>query len=863
MEQRWEPRVLSLNGNCWQLLECYDDEWEHRRVYDKDFPIEYWRNAKVPSCVHLNLLEAGEIEDPYFELNSKNCEWIAGRTWVYARDFLVDPMYKGARIRLLFKGIDYKAHFYVNGIYLGSTGGMFSPSVFEIQGLIDYDGSNRVCVVIEKPPILCGQMGRSSTVYARKPRVNYHWDFAAKLVTMGIWRDVELIITGDVFVEDLWIRTYLMNEERALVKTECVFDSKKSENYKVCITIKMDGQTVCEKELAVWMIEGINQVSETLVIDNPRLWWPNGSGEASVYVAEVKVYEMGTNKVVDEYGETFGIRTISFVTNENAPESSLPYTAIVNGKRVFIRGWNWVPIDLMHGRQNSEKYKTLIELAKQANINLLRIWGGGLIETEEFYDLCDRNGIMIWQEFPLSGSALDSVPPQDSEFVTGFVKEAELIIKEKRNHPALVIWCGGNELTRRVEDVQFPLSTEEHALLRALKATIDRMDPGRYFLPTSPSGNCFSSDASTWPDGEVGHDVHGSWYYLGIEKHYDRYNTGKALFHSEFGAPGATRMASLRKFVSESNIWPASRDNPIWVHHGNWWVNNDRVNEVFGPVDNIRDFIYASQYLQAEGLRYPMEEYSRNRWYCSGIIPWQFNEPWPNTSCTSVVDWYCEPKMAYYVGRNVYSPIHVSLRYGSLIMSRVEDAPATIWLTNELDEGAHVNVRLRIVDIFDTPVYEKDWQMEVLPLCAQEVATLPSLEGKVKDLFIVQLEISACDGVLESENTYFFGTGEFPLRSMMTADKVELEVVDVETTTDNGRRIHDIAIRNNGCVYALMVNGPSNLGPNAYGFYQKNFIHIPPRETRNIRLITKEGDIFDGAVVFEGWNTNPVECKLF
>jgi beta-mannosidase len=333
-----------------------------------------------------------------------------------------------------------------------------------------------------------------------------------------------------------------------------------------------------------------------LEVDEPELWWPNGFGEQRLYRAG---------------GFEVGFRTIELDG----------YRLSVNGVRLPIRGWNWVPIDVLYGVPRPEKLERLLTHAQRANVNLLRIWGGGVIESEEFYALCDRLGLLVWQEFSQSSSGLESVPSDDPGFVATLAADAREIVPRLRRHPSLAIWCGGNELD----------ADDSHPALAALRGVVEELDPGRAWLPTSPLGE---------------DDVHGPWEHQGLRTHYECYDNGTALLHSEFGVEGMTNRRALEQLIAPEHRWPADRSNPVYEHLGAWWNNASLVQDAFGcRIDDVETMRRASQWLQYDGLRYAVEAAIRRG---AGVIPWQFNEPFPNAWCTCAVDWHGEPKPAYY-----------------------------------------------------------------------------------------------------------------------------------------------------------------------------------------------------------------------
>jgi beta-mannosidase len=306
---------------------------------------------------------------------------------------------------------------------------------------------------------------------------------------------------------------------------------------------------------------------------------------------------------------------------------------VVNGERIFMRGWNWVPIDVLYGVPRPEKLERLLRLAARANVNVLRVWGGGVIESEEFYSWCDRLGILVWQEFSQSSSGFESTPSDDPAFVYTLGSDARSIVPSRAHHPSLLAWCGGNELAWPDGE---PID-ERSPAIAALRDAVRELDPERVWLPTSPMG-----PQGTW-------DMHGPWEHQGLRSHNEHYDSRRCLIHSEFGVEGMTNRAALDALVEPEHRWPADRSNPVYEHLGAWWNNAALVQEAFGGrIEDVETMRRASQWLQYDGLRYAVEATLRRAWRASGVLPWQFNESFPNAWCTSAVDWWGNPKPAYF-----------------------------------------------------------------------------------------------------------------------------------------------------------------------------------------------------------------------
>lgn len=672
------PSTLSLNGNGWIFKGFVGEDWLLRGSHLPETRDQRgWLPATVPSSVQHDLWQAGEIPDPYFERNSLQIEWTADRTWVYKRAFR--PAQQNARARLKFHGVDYHARFFLNGESLGEHHSMYTPALFEVTNLLKWDTDNHLAVVIDPAPAEQPQIGYTSKVRTHKSRMGYWWDFCPRFVHQGIWSGAELLVTGPAAIEDVWVRPELEpGYASARLHTSVELSVLQPTTVRVEINIRSEGCPTTQASAVHRLEPGRTRLPFELRLDDPCLWWPNGMGPQPLYEAEVIVHEVnGQGKVLsDSRAVRFGVREVRLLPNEGASPDALPYTLAVKGQRVYLRGWNWVPMDALFGVERPAKLRHLLELAKAANVNLLRVWGGGLIEKESFYDLCDRLGILVWQEFIQSSSGIDNNAPTDPDFIAWMAEEARQIVPLRRNHPSLAIFCGGNEL---MDAPERPL-TDAHPMLAALKQVVNEEAPDCLWLPTSSSGKVFSNSLEHVKNDPASlHDVHGPWEYQGLEAQYTLYNQTTSLLHSEFGAEGLTNRAALDAVISPERQLPITLDNPVWFHLSAWWVKAPQWETFFGNLPDVASTLRATQFTQFEGVRYAIEANRRRAFHNSGSIPWQFNEPYPNPACTSAVDYYGEPKPIYYGVKNAYAPAAVSARYPTLAWAGRESFEAQLW----------------------------------------------------------------------------------------------------------------------------------------------------------------------------------------
>jgi beta-mannosidase len=721
--------LIRLDGDDWQLRSCLGDEWQWHVGPNKAWDAPGWLRARVPGSVVDDLVRAGEAPSPYHERDSRLAEWAAERNWVYRRRFTA----AAGESTLRFEGVDYACTVLVDGRELARHESMFAP--FDVDVSEFADGSEHLlAVVVDPAPESEPQVGRTSRVRVHKPRMNYGWDFCPRLVHQGIWRSLSLC----------------------------------------------DGSPEAFPHVRLEDGAGIVEVNGEVVlrVEEPRLWWPNGLGEQHLYPVEVDGRELQV-----------GFRTVELVATE---PGALAYSFVVNGRPMYAKGWNWCPLDPSYGVPRPEKLERMLSLAARANVNLLRVWGGGLIETTEFYEACDRLGLLVWQEFVQSSSGVESVPAQDEEFVAYMAEEARAVVPRKRRHPSLALWCGGNELATHEDGRDDVPLDDSHPVLGALHDVVRELDPSRAWLPTSPSGPRFLNRLDlieAEPEGQ--HDVHGPWEHQGLRAHYALYDSGTSMLHSEFGVEGMTNRRALEELIDEEHRWPADRSNPVYEHLGAWWNNAPLVQECFGGrIGDVETMRRASQWLQYDGLRYAVEANMR-RARSVGVLPWQFNESFPNAWCTAAVDWHGEPKPAYWGVARAY-----------------RGAPSAQFATcawggeTEVRARIHGDVTARLVNLDGSVVAE-----------ARDEIAVPLAE--LSEVFVLDLE---------GRNRYVMTTAE-TLSPLLDLPRAKL-VLEGET------------LRNAGDVAAL--------GIVLEGDVEDNVLELLPGESRAVGAATSA----------EGWNAD-------
>ncbi len=717
-------RIINLNDSDWVFGRVPSKPIDCEDVYDPDRVVE-WLPGTVPGNVRSDLLALGRIPDPFYGMDNEKSQWVDDWDWWYRREVGLE-LEKGERAFLVFEGIDYISAVYLDSVELGRHEGMFSRQVYEITELVNGKKSklgghppnppagegpctyNLVVQVriwgsasLPTPQLslwdklwaqLVSVLFRGSEVFPDriatvKCQMGFGWDFAPRLRTMGIWDDVYIIITRSVFIEDVFVRYEGQQEaEPAKVRLHLDLDADRAQEVKALVIVRGRNFELGEELRFVFdlsLVKGPQITEVEFAIEAPGLWEPWDRGRPDLYELEIQLLPSASSTPLDSLTTTFGLRTIEMAPNPEAPPEAESWTFLINGRREFIRGGNWVPLDALPGQARREDYAPLIDLACEAHINMLRVWGGGLREKRAFYDLCDERGILVWQDFPFVCVFLGNYPRHEA-FLRLARRECTAIVRRLRNHPSLVLWCGGNEYSAQ----------RNATLVGTLRAVAMDEDGTRPFRATSPGPG----------------DVH-SWRVWWGKANFRDYREEQAQFISEFGLQAAPDATSLQEFIPPEDLWPPGE---TWRYHR---ADLERLNRYARPfrqghlvsavrrlisrgpsssesLKELTAFVSASQQAQAFGLQVAIEHFRRRKYKTGGAMFWQFNEPWP-AICWSVVDYHCRPKLAYQRLKRLYNPVLISLDY-PLVRYRAGDLfQAQVWAINDLLESFD-GCRLRV-----------------------------------------------------------------------------------------------------------------------------------------------------------------------
>ncbi|MFW5985606.1 MAG: glycoside hydrolase family 2 protein, partial [Halanaerobiaceae bacterium] len=823
------------NGQDWQITGWNKNQWRLNNSLELGEKIAAQVSTfsgEVPGAVQLDLLNEGLIPDPNYGLKSRDCEWVNNREWFYEKEFTLPQNFRAEKYELCFEGLDSQGEIHFNGQKIADFSGTFIPVKVDITGEINLEESNHLRVIFYQNPEVDGQIGYTDQIDFLKPRFNYGWDWIPRIVPVGIWDDVYIKAYNNLQIKDFNPQTSLQQKKKAgtiNIKNDLEVEKQQDYIFRYTVYDNQGNKVKTKKETS--FLRAANQVYESEIkLEDIELWWPHGYGKQPLYEIKVTIFyeKEGQKNVCDSWSKKVGFREVEFKQNHNSPQKARPYTLYINGQRIFMKGVNWVPISPFYGGVNREDYYNYLQRFKEMNCNILRVWGGAILEKEDFYELCDELGLLVWQEFPQSSSGLNNTPPAGEDYLEELQKVAEVFIKKRRHHVSLIIWCGGNELTW--EDGT-PVD-ERHKNINLLKKIVESRDPDKHFLPTSPSGPSFANDKQHLGEG-VHHDVHGPWKYQGTPEHYHFYNHDDALIRTENGCPGISRLSTLQKYQKDYQLWPPNRSNPYWEHRGAWWVQQDELTSLFGEWEQtgneIKSYIKASRFIQAEALRYALEGTRRREPQSSGFLIWMGNEPYPNNANTSVLEYDGTPKPAYYWVKEAFSAHHVSAKYNRISYVSGEEFKADIFVNSDFQKEKKYKIRARLVDIKGRIIKDQQWEITTSSL-GDRVGDLHwQTEELEQNIFFLRLNL-----VLEkqevSKNTYIFTLDSrhpfYPLKKLLASE------IDFE------QKGSEIKLVNNSATVkpCIFLAGEKINSPKPFLNFNKGYFILFPGETEKIKV---------------------------
>ena len=818
---------------------------EQLGVHRPDYEDAGWIPAAVPGNVREILLRQGLISDPYVGRNNEQSRWVEDFAWWYRKTFHAPESWRGKRLELRFDGIDYKADFYLNGRRLGTHEGMFTPAVFDVTEHIVVGGPNVVCAGFAPPPRDTADHywdGRiPERARAHRCQMSWGWDWSRHLLPIGIWDSVRLTAHGDVRLTDVFARSRRKPRNRWDVAFEMEIENAGAALNAVEAVIELRGanfRTARQRTaFKTPLRRGTRTLKKTVSLDAPELWWPNGYGRQRLYEATITLSH--GERTLARKRIRFGVREVRMAFNPDAPPDAYPLIFTVNGRKIFAKGGNWVPPDMIPSRLDAARYGRLVALARDAHWNMFRMWGGGLFEKEAFYDLCDEHGLLVWQEFAHACSNY----PKNRKYVQEKGREATHLIRRLRNHPCIALWCGGNETQYYGERPDSPVLTQYGERVR-------KLHPGMDYHTTCP-------DLS-----REGERHHGPWTY----RDHAFWNAHFRLFASEVGCNGMPDAASVERFIPKGERFPFG---PSCGYHFMWVDKEGRAEAPVTCPDpsSLAQYVDASQLAQADTLQYIMEHYRRNAWKSSGCLIWQYNESWP-TGAYSIVDYYGAPKTAYYWLRNACEPIHVSAKDDGW---RIEGNrfSAEVWVSNDSDRSLpDARVHARLTDARGKALLSKQL---TAPVPAEASAAMGRVTcdvpvGRMENPLILTLELR-CRGRRLSRRRTLYTTTDFANAFLKSATRLTLPRAAV--AGKGATTVVEAEVRNNGPLAAVGVAlRLPGVAPERVRHEDSRF-HLLPGESRRVKLWAGRDALAHTRqqrggpkIEAEAWNSPPIRARI-
>ncbi len=634
--------------------------------------------ATVPGDVTLDLWKNGVVEDPYYGINHQQLGWIIDRDFVYRTSFdLPEEIISGEEILLTFDSIDTFSDIWLNGEFLGHTEDMFLKYTFPVKDIAKKEGNVLTVKMLSTGRIMDsiddkGYFGTFNVkrLFIRKAQCHFGWDWAPDMPGYGICGDVSIAGVPKNRMEDVHYRTYndgtvsLFADLTYNVRPQIDFNGNPiRESSPECandqlryILAKNPDLPLTEENAIVHTVKVTGKKNfSNFQVESPKLWYPMGYGEHPLYAYRVELIRDG--KVIDSRSGNLAFREIK-LSQKPYDEEKMEYKLIINGKEVFVKGSNWVPAECFIGSIQDEKYHRLVQQAVDANFNMLRVWGGGIYEKDIFYDICDKKGIMVWQDLMF---ACADIPEDDPAFVELTRKEITYQITRLRNHPSIVYWCGGNEKTG---SYGLQICRGDYFVDVLLRGLVANLDDSRPYARQSP---CSLTDVGN--DRSSGESHAGSFessLAAGVLNYRDNVSGSGVSFVSECAIMGPGSLESLKKIFPEDKLWPINEywddrlmDNPYAAILMTFAKRQEHyADTLYGKSDTVEQFIAKGMTVHAETMRAEIE-FARANPNCGGFMNWMYSDIWPSATW-SVVDYYCEPKQVYYQMKRSFAPVLVS-----------------------------------------------------------------------------------------------------------------------------------------------------------------------------------------------------------
>ena len=808
-----------------------------------------WYPATVPGVVHTDLLQNKIIEDPFFRLNERGLQWIDKEDWVYETCFtLAADMMRKENMELVFEGLDTYADVYLNDECILKADNMFRCWSIPVRQYIREE--NNILKVYFHSPVKIdvpkwdalpyqypasndqsengGLFNKKISIFARKAGYHYGWDWGPRLVTSGIWRPVYIRAWSDLRINDVFIEQKEVGAGRAVIAGHVELDADKDMNgVLVTITDEVTGRVLGE-----WQADlkrGTNRVTVDFVLHKPKLWWSNGLGEPFLYRFRTDIIAGG--ELLDSKTERVGIRSLKVVHQPD--KDGHTFYIELNGHPVFAKGANYIPSDNFLPRVTPENYKRTILDAAGVNMNMLRVWGGGIYENDVFYDLCDEYGIMIWQDFMFACSMY----PAEGALLDNIHQEAVDNVKRLRNHACIALWCGNNECQDawlgwgwkcEIERQNKEYADKIWAQYRqqyhvTLPGVVKEYAPGTFYWPSSPFA--FEGEMSGTTDGDRHY-----WSVWHGKAPISDYDSEKSRFFSEYGFQSFPEFESVKRYAPYPEDWDI-RSEVMMSHqrggdHANGLIETYLLNEYKKPRD-FRAFLYMNHVLQGDAIKTAIESHRRQMPYNMGTLFWQHNDCWPVASWASR-DYYGRWKAQHYYVRKAYDDI--------LISSVVEGDDLKVYAVSDRLENTSGRLQLQVCQFDGTVVHHWDKSVGISGNDSRVCFSAPLaklLEGADRGTVYVRVDYTDKSGRVY-HNNYCLGKQK----------DMDYPKVDLQTEVRSIEGGYEVMVSADKFARAVCLSVADN-----ESVYSDNYFDVQPKSSVQVQVRTRlSAEAFNGSL---------------
>jgi len=726
-------------------LLCLNSFYFFGQTYYRNLSDENWtfnkqnetkkHKATIPGTVHSDLFENQLIPDPFFGNNEKELQWIENENWVYESTFsLSEKEFSNESIELEFDGLDTYATVYINGKMVLEADNMFRKWTLAAKKHLK-KGKNHLKIIFlsavkkgkEEAAKLPYNLPEKERVFVRKAQYQFGWDWGPRFVTAGIWKKVQLKLWNNATFEDAKHEQVYVSEKLAKLNFILQIKSQKDQEIKIFHN---------EKYYNFYLIKGKNQLKIPVSIENPKLWWCNGLGDPYQFLFQFEIVYNDT--IIDYNAVKVGIRKIELIQEKDEFGTSFYFK--LNGKPVFMKGANYIPPDSFIPKKSSSSYHETIQNARKANMNMLRVWGGGVYADDEFYNACDANGILVWQDFMFACAMY----PADEKFIENVKQEVIDNVNRLQNHPSIALWCGNNENDEGWHNwgwqKQFQYSKADSTKIwNDYKKVFHEIIPQTLDSILSKEKNLYwpSSPSIGW--GKKESLTQGDSHYWGVwwgKEPFEMFQKKVGRFMSEYGFQGMPKMETLEKVILKEDLnFVSEAFKNHQKHPTGFETITEYMTRDFQVPTSLEKYNYVSQLVQARGMKTAIEAHRLAKPYCMGSLYWQFNDCWPVTSWSSL-DYYGNWKAAHYQVKESFAPI--------LLAVKENENEISIIGSNDNLEEISGKLFVKLIDFSGKELWtaskDCDLDFEKSTICLQISKTeLPKFE-KEKTILVIEFD---------------------------------------------------------------------------------------------------------------------------